>query len=76
MAKDKKTVTNAMRLLNASKIKYETVEYEADEVGEHFGEAIAEMTGIPPEKSFKTLVAKFIIRAQIQRMTEQLFSFL
>ena len=26
MAKDKKTVTNAMRLLNASKIKYETVE--------------------------------------------------
>lgn len=44
MAKDKKTVTNAMRLLNASKIKYETVEYEADEVGEHFGEAIAEMT--------------------------------
>ena len=40
MAKDKKTVTNAMRLLNASKIKYETVEYEADEVGEHFGEAI------------------------------------
>ena len=50
MAKDKKTVTNAMRLLNASKIKYETVEYEADEVGEHFGEAIAEMTGIPHEK--------------------------
>ena len=58
MAKDKKTVTNAMRLLNASKIKYETVEYETDEVGEHFGEAIAEMTGIPPEKSFKTLVAR------------------
>ena len=58
MAKDKKTVTNAMRLLNASKIKYETVEYEADEVGEHFGEAIAEMTGIPAEKSFKTLVAR------------------
>ena len=48
MAKDKKTVTNAMRLLNASKIKYETVEYEADEVGEHFGEAIArgDKTGI------------------------------
>ena len=58
MAKDKKNVTNAMRLLNASKIKYETVEYEADEVGEHFGEAIAEMTGIPAEKSFKTLVAR------------------
>ena len=58
MAKDKKTVTNAMRLLNASKIKYETVEYEADEVGENFGEDIAEMTGIPAEKSFKTLVAR------------------
>ena len=58
MAKEKKTVTNAMRLLNAAKIKYETVEYEADEVGEHFGETIAAMTGIPPEKSFKTLVAR------------------
>ena len=58
MAKEKKTVTNAMRLLNASKINYETVEYEAEEVGEHFGEMISEITGIPPEKSFKTLVAK------------------
>ena len=58
MAKDKKNVTNAMRLLNAAKIKYETVEYEADEVGEHFGEKIAEITGIPPEKSFKTLVVR------------------
>lgn len=58
MAKDKKIVTNAMRLLNSAKIKYETVEYDTDEVGEHFGEAIAEMTGIPPEKSFKTLVAR------------------
>lgn len=58
MAKDKKMVTNAMRLLNAAKINYETVEYEADEVGDHFGEAIAELTGIPPEKSFKTLVAR------------------
>ena len=58
MAKDKKNITNAMRLLNAAGIKYETVEYEADEVGEHFGEKIAEMTGIPPEKSFKTLIAR------------------
>jgi Cys-tRNA(Pro)/Cys-tRNA(Cys) deacylase len=54
----KKTVTNAMRLLNAAKVKYETVEYEADEVGEHFGEEIAEMTGIPAEMSFKTLVLR------------------
>ena len=58
MAKDKKTVTNAMRLLNASGVEYETIEYTADGVGEHFGETIAQMTGIPPEKSFKTLVAR------------------
>lgn len=58
MAKEKKTVTNAMRLLQAAKIKFETVEYETDEVGEHFGESIAQLTGIPPEKSFKTLVAR------------------
>lgn len=58
MAKDKKTVTNAMRLLNASKIEYETVEYSVEEVGGHFGETIAEITGIPPEMSFKTLVAR------------------
>lgn len=54
----KKTVTNAMRLLNAAKVEYETIEYEADEVGENFGEAIAELTGLPPEISFKTLVAR------------------
>lgn len=58
MAKEKKNVTNVMRLLQAAKVKFETVEYEADEVGDHFGEAIAELTGIPPEKSFKTLVAR------------------
>ncbi len=58
MAKEKKAVTNAMRILTASKIKFDTVEYEADEVGEHFGETIAELTGIPPEKSFKTLVLR------------------
>lgn len=58
MAKDKKTVTNAMRMLTAAKIKFDTIEYEADGVGDHFGEAIAELTGIPPEKAFKTLVAR------------------
>lgn len=45
-------------MLDKAKIKYEAAEYEADEVGEHFGEAIAELTGIPPEKAFKTLVAR------------------
>lgn len=58
MAKDKKTVTNAMRLLNAAKIQYDTIEYEADEVGDNFGGEIAKLTGIPPEQSFKTLVAR------------------
>lgn len=58
MAKEKKNVTNAMRLLQAAKIDFETVEYEADEVGERFGSVIAEMTGIPKEKCFKTLVAR------------------
>ncbi len=57
MAK-KKTITNAMRILNAAGIKYETVEYEAEKVGDHFGEEIAALTGIPPEKSFKTLVVR------------------
>ncbi len=58
MAKNKAIVTNAMRLLKASKIDYKTVEYTADEVGESFGEKIAELTGISPDISFKTLVAK------------------
>ncbi len=58
MAKDKRTVTNAMRILNAARIEFDTVEYATNEVGEHFGETIAEMTGIPSEKSFKTLVLR------------------
>lgn len=58
MAKDKKHMTNARRMLDKAKIKYDTVEYETDEVGENFGEKIAEITGIPVKKSFKTLVAK------------------
>ena len=54
----KKTVTNAMRLLSGAKIEYDTFEYECDEVGGNFGEEISKKTGIPPEKSFKTLVAR------------------
>lgn len=58
MAK-KKTVTNAMRMLDKAHIVYETAEYDAGgEVGESFGERIAELTGIPAEKSFKTLVLR------------------
>lgn len=58
MAKNKKLVTNAMRMLDKAKIGYEAVEYEAEEVGENFGSAIAKLTGIPNEKCFKTLVAR------------------
>ena len=58
MAKKKAVITNAMRILTAQKIPYEAVEYEAEEVGENFGMHIAELTGIPCEMSFKTLVAK------------------
>ena len=58
MAKKKPVITNAMRMLTAQKIPFEAVEYEADEVGESFGVHIAELTGIPCEMSFKTLVAK------------------
>lgn len=58
MAKKKAIVTNAMRILTAQKIPFEAVEYEAEEVGDNFGMHIARLTGIPCERSFKTLVAK------------------
>lgn len=49
--------TNAMRLLEQAHIEYRTIEYEVDEdnlAGEH----VANVTGIPFEQCFKTLVAK------------------
>lgn len=58
MGKKKSVVTNAMRILKAAKIPFEEIEYEAEEVGEAFGEYIAELTGLSPEMSFKTLVAR------------------
>ena len=58
MAKKKSFVTNAMRMLTAAKISFETLEYEADEVSKDFGLNIAALTGIEPERSFKTLVGK------------------
>lgn len=50
------TKTNAMRLLEQSRIPYDTAEYEydADLSGIHAAHAI----GMPPEQVFKTLVAK------------------
>lgn len=58
MAK-KKQLTNAMRILDAAKIKYDFISYDYEgEPGENFGAEIAALTGIPAEKSFKTLVLR------------------
>ena len=51
------TKTNAMRMLDAAKIPYRILEYEVDE-SDLSGIHIAEELGFPPEKMFKTLVAK------------------
>ena len=49
--------TNAMRQLDAAKIKYEVCEYEVDE-NNLAGTHIAEQIGLPYEKVFKTIVTK------------------
>ena len=51
-----KTKTNAMRILDAAKIKYEIKEYVPDE-NDLTGTHIAEQIGLAPEMVFKTLVA-------------------
>lgn len=56
MAKTKEIKTNAMRFLDRLKISYEVVQYECDEFTD--GIAVAKKTGIPVEKSFKTLVTE------------------
>lgn len=60
MAKKQKAITtNAIRMITAAKLPHQVVEYETNgEVGENFGEEIAEKTGIPKERSFKTLVIR------------------
>lgn len=52
MAKEAKT--NAMRMLDRQKVKYETLVYECDEFID--GIHCADITGAPYEQSFKTLV--------------------
>lgn len=47
--------TNVMRLLEAAKIPFETLEYEVDE-SDLSGDTAAAKMGIPPEQMFKTLV--------------------
>lgn len=55
----KKKITNAMRHLTSAGIDFEAIEYECDDViGEDFGMQISEKTGVPPERSFKTLVVR------------------
>ena len=49
--------TNAMRQLDAAKIKYETCTYEVDE-NDLSGTHIAEQIGLPFECVFKTIVTK------------------
>ena len=49
--------TNAMRLLDATHIEYETASYEYDE-SDLSGVHAAEELGVPPEIVFKTLVTR------------------
>ena len=51
------TKTNAMRQLDAAKIKYEPKEYEVDE-SNLAGTHIADCIGLPYEMVFKTIVAR------------------
>ena len=57
MAKTHEETTNAMRLLRAGKIPFETRSYEVDE-SDLSGVHAAQVMGVPPEQVFKTLVAK------------------
>lgn len=54
MAREAKT--NAMRMLDRKKIKYEVLSYECDEFID--GMHMAEVTGAPVESSFKTLLTQ------------------
>lgn len=54
MSKDREIKTNAMRILDRSKIKYRVNTYECDEFID--GVHIADKLGQPYESSFKTLV--------------------
>ena len=51
------TKTNAMRMLDKAKIKYEPIEYEVDE-NDLSGVSIAKKVGLDCAMVFKTLVAK------------------
>lgn len=54
--KEKEIKTNAMRILEAHKVPYQTIQYECDEFID--GLHTAQKTGAPVEQSFKTLVVQ------------------
>lgn len=56
MAKLKEIKTNAMRFLDRNKVSYEVIQYDCDEFTD--GLAVAEKTGVPVERSYKTLVTE------------------
>lgn len=56
MAKEKDVKTNAMRILDRSKVSYRVNTYECDEFID--GIHIADMLGQPHDSTFKTLVAQ------------------
>ena len=47
-----------MRILKSKKILFKAYEYEAEEVGESFGNKIAELLNINPDFTYKTLVGR------------------
>ena len=57
MGKEKKTITNVMRLLDTARIPYETKEYDYDE-SDLSGVHAASVLGFDPDMVFKTLVLK------------------
>jgi Cys-tRNA(Pro)/Cys-tRNA(Cys) deacylase len=55
MAKSKEIKTNAMRILDKNKVKYEVTMYPCEEFID--GIHVADLLGMPYERCFKTLVA-------------------
>lgn len=53
----KATKTNAMRFLDKAAVEYQAIYYDLGE-REFSGEAVAELTGMPANQSFKTLTTK------------------
>src|SRR3954467_11630321 len=53
MARQKLEKTNAIRLLEAKRVPYEALSYDADL---HSAVSVADVLGLPPERVYKTLV--------------------